>query len=678
VKFFYNVLGVKHLAVVHNNDGYGDAYARAVLKTAQEYTPDLEVEFIDLPVKSQPDDYVKAVTFLKSTSFRFFFAPILDVNFEPLMEEAFRQSIAGDGLHNWMFSASIERAMRQQYEKDSPLHLATRGISVINVIGGKEGISTRGKYEQSWDALNNDQDIDYIKSKLPQHDNYDPSLFINDAFFGMKGSVADTFSYDAAMLLGLAACSAAGEKNQSENTNAGGGPPNLDGQSHYQKVLDIQFQGVTGEVVLEPSTGSRDPVSAYFDLLNFYYEDDAKDFSVVQLNKRQSYIFENGKWDQVAPWLFNDETSTIPSDLPEVSVNMNYIGSTLRVIGLTFACIILIISSGFSAWSQYHSKARVVRASQPIFLHIICVGIFIMGAAIIPLSFDDEIASDEACSIACMSIPWLLCIGFATTFSALLAKTWRINKIFHCTTMRRIKVTPFDVMRPLFVSLAANTLILSVWSAISPLTWQREVVAVDVFDRVVESHGSCRSSDSSLLYFVISLTLGNISVLLLAVYQAYVARNISTEFAESEHIAKALSLTLLVSFVTIPVMVIVTDEPRAFFFALTSVITVLCVSVLLFIFVPKIIYSGKETKDRVSKAITNSIRNVRNRSQGFSNSAIECNSGTDSEAAEEGERILFHPDMRQDLLDQVTKLKRRVQELESQQQQQQEEIAKSF
>ena len=214
------------------------------------------------------------------------------------------------------------------------------------------------------------------------------------------------------------------------------------------------------------------------------------------------------------------------------------------------------------------------------------------------------------------------------------------------------------------------------WTSISPLIWEREVVAVDVFDRVIESHGSCRSSDSSLLYFVISLAVVNISVLLLAVYQAYIARNISTEFAESEYIAKALSLILLVSFVAIPVMVIVTDDPKASFFALTSVITVLCLSVLLFIFVPKVIYSRKETRDSVRGAITNSIANKSQRISGNkSTSQLGSNSLGFSSAsqtsdldADVGEKILFHPNMREDLMNQVTTLKRRIKELESQNQ----------
>jgi hypothetical protein len=45
---------------------------------------------------------------------------------------------------------------------------------------------------------------------------------------------------------------------------------------------------------------------------------------------------------------------------------------------------------------------------------------------------------------------------FVVSFSSLFAKTWRINKIFHNPTMKRIKVTALDVMRPLFAFLAGK------------------------------------------------------------------------------------------------------------------------------------------------------------------------------------------------------------------------------
>lgn len=34
-----------------------------------------------------------------------------------------------------------------------------------------------------------------------------------------------------------------------------------------------------------------------------------------------------------------------------------------------------------------------------------------MASAIIPMSFDDEVTSQDGCSIACMATPWLASVG---------------------------------------------------------------------------------------------------------------------------------------------------------------------------------------------------------------------------------------------------------------------------
>lgn len=56
---------------------------------------------------------------------------------------------------------------------------------------------------------------------------------------------------------------------------------------------------------------------------------------------------------------------------------------------------------------------------------------------------------------------------------------------------------------------------------------------------------------------------------MLAAIQAYQTRHIHLEFAESEYIALALAVSVIVCFVAIPVMVIVNDDPAAYFFALS-------------------------------------------------------------------------------------------------------------
>ena len=105
--------------------------------------------------------------------------------------------------------------------------------------------------------------------------------------------------------------------------------------------------------------------------------------------------------------------------------NLNHLG-TIRAVGLTFMALSMLSSMFFSIWTHKNRKKRVVQMSQPVFMHIICCGTFIMASAIIPLSIDDGFASETGCDIACMATPWLISIGFSLTLTALFVKLKRI------------------------------------------------------------------------------------------------------------------------------------------------------------------------------------------------------------------------------------------------------------
>ena len=87
-------------------------------------------------------------------------------------------------------------------------------------------------------------------------------------------------------------------------------------------------------------------------------------------------------------------------------VNYNYL-TNIRGVGLTFCAIAMVLALGSGVWTQVHRMHRVVIASQPFFLRIICIGCLIMASSIIPLSIDDSVASPEGCSKACMAFPWV-------------------------------------------------------------------------------------------------------------------------------------------------------------------------------------------------------------------------------------------------------------------------------
>jgi hypothetical protein len=153
-----------------------------------------------------------------------------------------------------------------------------------------------------------------------------------------------------------------------------------------------------------------------------------------------------------------------------------------------------------------------------------------------------------------------------------------------------------------------NILVLSIWTGLSPLQWEREIQYGDEFGQPTESRGFC-TSDRRVYYYSV-LAVIDLGALVYALYEAYLARNLSTEFAESAYIARALMIIMAVSFLGIPIAIIASDDPRAKFFALSGIIFAICMSLLLFIFVPKELYRRKSPNGNIMNLVDQSGLNV--------------------------------------------------------------------
>lgn len=298
----------------------------------------------------------------------------------------------------------------------------------------------------------------------------------------------------------------------------------------------------------------------------------------------------------------------IPQNLPPLQEDMNYIGS-LAILGYVLCGIILTTCIAFGAWTVWNQTSFVVKASQPPFLYMILCGVGIMGSAIIPLSMDDEKHPIEGCSIACMCVPWLISIGFVTTFSALFSKTWRINQIYHnAQQFRRVQVTPRDVLIPFAVLMTLNVIVLTCWTLIAPLQYERRAHSgTDNWNRVSRSYyGACFGPDNvkgGAIPYVVCLVVIDFSVICIAIVQAYRARTIKTDYAESKYIA-FIMLSMLQSYLLgLPILALVRDDPQASFVVLTVLIFATSMATLLFLFVPKMMkradqesssFSGRE------------------------------------------------------------------------------------
>jgi len=579
IKYLNERLNVEHIAIIYVNDDYGTTYMNGIEEAIVIHAPYMKIYPVSIPIDVNPEIYRQAISSLKETQYRYFFAICFNHHYEPIMEEAVKQGIAGTGKHNWLFSDGISPHVLKDrdYVRGSPLYNSTIGVSIISASGGSRGMPVYDKFVNAFEDLNNEETVKYLNSTFASYSN----LTIDDEFFEPDDRA--NFAYDSTIALGLAACSASKTNHYTYFD---------DGQAHYNAILNTSFEGASGNISLNPLTGTRDTDSVLFTIFNFVEDDKSKEekSDIVKFTFVESDIFQNGDWTSIEPHIFNDGTSTVPLDLPKQTVEMNYIGTPVRATCLGMSTLIILLSVGLIIWTNKLKDAPVIKASQPIFLNIICYGTILMATSIISRSLDDEIVSINGMHIACMSTPWLLFLGFCLSFSALLAKTMRVNKIFHNPSLRRITVTKWEVMKPLLLLMGVNVLILSLWTSLSPDTWKRNIVATDGFNRVSEETGKCYIGSFvflALLFFI------NICSVCLAIYEAYKARNVATEFAESKYIFITLISIVQVCFIGCPVMVIAYRNLKAFVFVYSGIIFVMCLSLLLLIFLPKIMLRNK-------------------------------------------------------------------------------------
>jgi gamma-aminobutyric acid type B receptor len=285
------------------------------------------------------------------------------------------------------------------------------------------------------------------------------------------------------------------------------------------------------------------------------------------------------------------EMVRVPLELPPVYADYNYIGN-LRYMGIALFAVMFLMSLFFASWTFSKRHVRVVAASQPQFLLMICFGVLISASSLLTISFDDSEVGyyGSTANGLCMSIPWLTSLGFTIMFSALFSKTRRINKIFHnpFPYRKRLKVSLRELYLPMVLLFTANVVDLTLWTFIAPLKYVREVHAgTDGWNRAISSHGTCTSDGTAP--FIATLFLINMSTIMVANWQSYVARDIRSEFSESRCIAIAMACILQASLTGVPILFLTQEIPTVRYVVFVLMIFVVNAVVLLLIFVPKIL-----------------------------------------------------------------------------------------
>ncbi|KAL7554818.1 hypothetical protein ACHAWF_018402 [Thalassiosira exigua] len=610
------------------------------------------------------DDVDEAVRNLARTGYRVFVGVFYTGDYERVMESAHRHGIAGPG-YTWILTDGFgpDYFHGKAFPVGSPLAVASQGLGVVMAHGGRRTEGGGTGYDRLMDAWTRQTDrfVDYVNCVGRPRTN---SLGDADAYYKADGGFFQdldlappqlVFFYDSVVSFGLAAC---------DLLDGDGEASEIDGGKLADAFVRQEYEGSSGFVSLDPETRGRRPGSAFFAAYNA--QGTTREGGVVTFEMDVVAHTVPGKasdaatgivWTNVSgkAYRYSDNTTDFPRGLPEISdFYDNRIGPVARGTFLFLASVVFASSLFFSGWTVRHRKERVVRSSQPMFLHMICAGTLLMGASIVTLSIDDGIASERACSVACMLNHWFLAIGFAFAFTSLFAKEWRINKIFHNPSLRRIKVEPKDVIVPLVVLLGINILVLTLWTALSPMTWDRYFVGtVDKYGRDLESVGMCVGYAKDWVLYASILLVTNFSAVALASFQAYRARKITVEYTESKWVAVILVAILQAVAIGIPLIALMDGNPTANFVVRAGLIFIICITFLLAMFIPKMIYHNDAVE--AAKKKQSQIRESALRRTAFmarvaaqNDGAVDSQNFTPSLRRRSGVRVLFHPKSHED------------------------------
>ena len=149
--------------------------------------------------------------------------------------------------------------------------------------------------------------------------------------------------------------------------------------------------------------------------------------------------------------------------------------------------------------------------------------------------------------------------------------------------MKRVVVTEKDVLTPFVVLMTLNFIILLSWTLVDPPVFER------VYIDELTSYGRCNSEGSEWKGFISALAILNFTALIIANVEAYKARSINDELSESKYIGLATLSMLQIFIVGVPLLVIVYQDPSAYFFMWTGIIFIISTSILFLIFIPKIL-----------------------------------------------------------------------------------------
>jgi hypothetical protein len=353
----------------------------------------------------------------------------------PAMAQVATELGLTNGDYLWIFTGDFDPAL--VYSSDAAVQELLKGSLFVTPVSGYD-LSVEDPFFRAWksqgpaqvESLNaanpiqgsiverNSTGKGFVKGDSPGY------MLAEDDFFRQTSPVfGSSYIYDAVIATGMGACQAF----------AAGNGSGVDIDPFVEGIRSVSFTGATGDVQFGCDDcnfeSGRSPWTTMWSIMNLLPpvspppKEPLLAIATELILGKDFHSFNGTNYGDVPVFLnktYYADGRTVPPDLLRDPPEQNYLSTHVRFIGFTAMALALLISAATTLWVYKHREHGVVKAAQPYFLYLICLGAGVSVSAVLPLSFDDGADwSAQQLGSACMAVPWLFCLGYLITYGAL-------------------------------------------------------------------------------------------------------------------------------------------------------------------------------------------------------------------------------------------------------------------
>lgn len=267
-----------------------------------------------------------------------------------------------------------------------------------------------------------------------------------------------------------------------------------------------------------------------------------------------------------------------PSNNPYIVVFIRW--SSPEAIVLIILCSGLILAALLSCIDViWNWQSPVYRASSPLFCLIILLGIITGSISpILLIGNRNSIAS-------CMTPWWLIGIGYAAIFSCLLAKNWRVWRIFDSIRLKTVAILDTDLLAKFVGALMlVELVILAFWTAFNPRT-PHLIPGSNVAYNEVQS--ACKPNNGQPEIGIGIFLTFNVLMLFPIAFISYRTRVAKEEYRETSAIAIIVYSNIILTITFIGILFSTTFDYHTTFYLTGYGIWILLFVVYVALFLPK-------------------------------------------------------------------------------------------